>query len=179
MSKHESLFFPEPGLVLMMCGISGSGKTTFAMKLEKMGFNRLSIDEEIWANFGRFGIDYNASEYVQYQDEARKMVEKKLLNNLRQQQPTVLDLSFWCKSERDRVSNLIMQEGGHYQIIYLKVPEEVLKKRLKQRSKRFDANAAFTITEDVLNLYASGFEAPKNEGEIIIACESEERLTLD
>lgn len=168
MNSHESLFCPEPGLVLMMCGISGSGKTTFAMKLEKMGFNRLSIDEEIWVNFGRFGIDYDATEYAKHQDKAQKIVEKKLLNNLRQKQPTVLDLSFWCKSERDRVSNLIMQEGGHYQIIYLKVPEEVLKKRLKQRSKRFDANAAFTITEDTLNFFSSGFEAPKDEGEIVI-----------
>lgn len=36
-------------LVVMMCGVAGSGKTTFSKKLEKEGFVRLSIDEEIWA----------------------------------------------------------------------------------------------------------------------------------
>ncbi|NMA75480.1 MAG: ATP-binding protein [Bacteroidales bacterium] len=42
----------------MMCGVAGSGKTTFAQKLEKIGFSRLSIDEEIWSTNGRYGIDY-------------------------------------------------------------------------------------------------------------------------
>ncbi|MDF2036483.1 AAA family ATPase [Cytobacillus oceanisediminis] len=45
-------------LVVMMCGVAGSGKTTFSKKLEKEGFVRLSIDEEIWAVNGRYGIDF-------------------------------------------------------------------------------------------------------------------------
>jgi septin family protein len=32
-------------LVVMMCGVAGSGKTTFSQQLEKEGFVRLSIDE--------------------------------------------------------------------------------------------------------------------------------------
>lgn len=35
-------------LVVMMCGVAGSRKTTFSQQLEKGGFLRLSIDEEIW-----------------------------------------------------------------------------------------------------------------------------------
>lgn len=35
-------------LIIMMCGVAGSGKTTFSLELEKVGFVRLSIDEEIW-----------------------------------------------------------------------------------------------------------------------------------
>ncbi|MGE7823289.1 AAA family ATPase [Paenibacillus sp. NPDC093718] len=31
----------------MMCGVAGSGKTTFAQRLEQRGFVRLSIDEEM------------------------------------------------------------------------------------------------------------------------------------
>ena len=45
-------------LVVMMCGVAGSGKTTFSQLLEKEGFVRLSIDEEIWATNGRWGIDF-------------------------------------------------------------------------------------------------------------------------
>ena len=40
-----------------MCGVAGSGKTTYAQRLEAEGYVRLSIDEEIWQRFGRFGID--------------------------------------------------------------------------------------------------------------------------
>jgi GTPase SAR1 family protein len=49
---------PEPGLVVLMCGMAGSGKTTFSQRLEASGFTRLSIDEEVWQRFGRYGIDY-------------------------------------------------------------------------------------------------------------------------
>ena len=34
--------------VIMMCGICGSGKTTYAKKKEQEGYIRLSIDEEMW-----------------------------------------------------------------------------------------------------------------------------------
>ncbi|WP_224773312.1 AAA family ATPase [Metabacillus idriensis] len=44
----------------MMCGVAGSGKTTFAQQLEKKGFVRLSIDEEIWSSKGHYFIDYPA-----------------------------------------------------------------------------------------------------------------------
>jgi hypothetical protein len=36
------------------------------------------------------------------------------------------------------------------------------------RSQRFDANAAFPITDDILNAYVSGFEEPNGEGEEVI-----------
>ena len=159
---------PEAGLVVMMCGIAGSGKTTFAKSLEKEGFHRLSIDEEIWSNFGKFGIDYPESDYSSHQERAKEIVENKLLENLNCRIPTVLDLSFWCKAERDRVKKIISDNQGHHQIIYLKVAPEELRARLKVRSERFDANAAFTITDETLSRFLNGFEEPSNEGELVI-----------
>jgi AAA domain len=44
------------GVVCMMCGVAGSGKTTWARALEARGLVRLSIDEEIWSRFGRYGV---------------------------------------------------------------------------------------------------------------------------
>ena len=158
MNSVEKSFEPESGLVVMTCGV-------FAQELEAKGFNRLSIDEEIWANFGRFGIDYPETDYGKYQTLARDIVERKLLANLKSKVATVLDLSFWNKKERYRMSELIALYGGRHQLVYLKVPEEVLKARLKERSKRFDANAAFTITDE---MYFNGFQEPKGENEIVI-----------
>lgn len=57
-------------IVVMMCGVAGSGKTTFAKKLEKEGFVRLSIDEDIWATHGRFGVDYPEQNYESYKEES-------------------------------------------------------------------------------------------------------------
>ncbi|MFJ5880088.1 AAA family ATPase [Kitasatospora cineracea] len=47
----------ERGLVVMMCGLPGSGKSTYAQALERRGYIRLSIDEVVWARTGRDGAD--------------------------------------------------------------------------------------------------------------------------
>lgn len=52
--------------------------------------------------------------------------------------------------------------------MYLKTPVAVLRRRLAQRRSRFDANAAFPITEATLQRFLSGFEEPIGEGEIVI-----------
>ena len=59
-------------LVVMMCGVAGSGKTTFAQQLEKEGFLRLSIDEEIWAAHGRYGIDFPIEKVEEYKKAAER-----------------------------------------------------------------------------------------------------------
>ena len=38
--------------VVLMCGISGSGKTHYSRQLENQGYRRLSIDEQIWSRHG-------------------------------------------------------------------------------------------------------------------------------
>ena len=54
---------PAPRLVVLMCGVAGSGKTSLSQALEAKGFRRLSIDEEIWDRFGRYGVDYRPEDY--------------------------------------------------------------------------------------------------------------------
>ena len=91
-----------------MCGIAGSGKTTYAKSLEARGFTRLSADELIWENFGRYGIDYSPDKYNKYQGKVRIIIIKQLEKLLTRNQPVVLDLSFWCKDERDVFKNIIL-----------------------------------------------------------------------
>lgn len=155
-------------LVIMMCGVAGSGKTTFAQKLEKEGFVHLSIDEEIWATKGRYGIDFTVDRYEEYKDEAERILRNRLVNLIQYKQHVVVDFSFWQQSRRNQYKQLIEKNGGKWKLIYLKVHPNNLHKRLKIRSQRFDANAAFPITEEILEAYINGFEVPMDEGEIVI-----------
>ncbi|WP_419882190.1 hypothetical protein ACN6MY_22865 [Peribacillus sp. B-H-3] len=50
----------------------------------------------------------------------------------------------------------------------MKVNPDELRERLRIRSKQFDANAAFPITEEILASFLNGFEVPEGEGEIVI-----------
>ncbi|GGB55736.1 ATP-binding protein [Fictibacillus barbaricus] len=58
-----------------MFGVAGSGKTTFAQQLEKEGFVRLSIEEEIWVSYWRYGIDYPVEKYEKYKRKPKKITE--------------------------------------------------------------------------------------------------------
>ncbi|WP_053355121.1 AAA family ATPase [Fictibacillus sp. FJAT-27399] len=155
-------------LVVMMCGVAGSGKTTFAQELEKEGFVRLSIDEEIWTTHGRYGIDFPAEVYEKYKDEADMKLRKYMVVLIQEKKQVVVDFSFWQRSRRERYKQLIEDAGGVWKVIYLKVPPDELRRRLNIRSQRFDANAAFPITEEILTSYLNGFEEPSGEGEIVI-----------
>ncbi len=64
--------------VLLLCGISGSGKTTFARSMASSGYRHLSIDDIMWRTHGLCGIDYPEDRY----DEYRDIAEKSLLEEL-------------------------------------------------------------------------------------------------
>ena len=154
--------------VVMMCGVAGSGKTTYARRLEARGYVRLSIDEEVWTRFGRFGIDYDPADYQEHWSVAEGELAHRLVSLIRQGRHVVLDFSFWQRAIRDHCKQLIEDAGGRWRLVYLKVDPALLRQRLDLRSERFDANAAFPITDDILNAYVSGFEEPNGEGQEVI-----------
>lgn len=98
--------------VIMMCGICGSGKTTYAKQKEKEGYVRLSIDEEMWKTYGRKGIDYPNEQYEKLSEIVEMALQKELLSLIQQGKQVVLDFSFWNKANRAYYKRLIEKAGG-------------------------------------------------------------------
>lgn len=157
----------ETPLVVMMCGVAGSGKTTFSQRLEKKGFVRLSIDEEIWSTNGRWGIDFPMDKFEEYRKDAESKLRKRLIQLIHDKQQVVIDFSFWDRLRRNEYKKIIEESGGKWKLVYLKVHPDELRKRLKLRNQRFDANS-FPISDELLNSYVNGFEVPSDEGEIVV-----------
>lgn len=154
--------------VVLLCGVAGSGKTTYAKRLEASGYTRLSIDEYIWQHAGRYGIDYEPQEYERLQGEAETALRERLVRLVTDGRDVVVDFSFWQRVRRDQYKSLVERAGGTWRLIYLKVNADEVRRRLKERAGRFDANAAFPITDQVLEQYLAGFEEPDGEGEEVI-----------
>ncbi len=154
--------------VVLLCGLAGSGKTTYAQGLEASGYVRLSIDEEVWSRFGRFGVDYEPARYAELSAVAEAALRHRLVALVRQGRDVVIDFSFWQRAARDRYKQLIEDAGGSWRLVYLRADQVLLRRRLKGRSRRFDANAAFPITDDIFASYLAGFEEPHDEGEEIV-----------
>jgi predicted kinase len=162
---------PRPGLVRLLCGVAGAGKTTYAKQLENLGFTRLSIDEEIWRRFGRYGLDYPPSDYTGHQETAEQLLRAELVGLMCDRAPVVIDSSFWRRETRDRYKALIVEHGCQWDLVHLVVDVPTLRERLTRRSERFDANAAFSITETQMLIYLEGFEVPRDEGAIVLRWE--------
>jgi predicted kinase len=163
-----AMLHPEAGLVVLMCGIAGSGKTTLSQRLEARGFARLSIDEVVWERFGRHGIDYPAADYRSRLDLGHAQLCDRLTELMARRTPAVVDSAFWNRASRDRYRALVEQAGCRPQIVYLKLPLDVIRARLAGRSQRFDANAPFPIDDDLLARFAAGFEEPVDEGALVV-----------
>ncbi|MDP0499198.1 MAG: ATP-binding protein [Verrucomicrobiota bacterium JB022] len=153
---------PEP-VVFLMCGIPGSGKTAFALQLEKEGCTHLSMDDEILSRFGRYGSDYPPRMYGPHQIAAEETLRERLLSLLEEKRHVVVDFSFWQRTRRYLYTSLIRQHGGTPQIVYLRVSPQDLHQRLVERSRRFDANAALPIANELVQQYVIGFEPPVDE----------------
>ena len=156
-----------PSVVYLLCGLTGSGKTTYARRLEAAGAVRLSVDEEVYARHGRYGVDYPMSEYF---DRERPVVEElpwRLVELVESGHDVVLDYGLWRRRDRDAYKRLVEAHGGRWRLLYFKVDREVLRQRLADRNRRADANALM-VTPSALEDFIARFDEPVGEGEELV-----------
>ena len=152
--------FDPQSQVVIMCGISGSGKTHYARTLEKEGYIRLSSDALIWEKVGP-GL-YNLSK-----EEQRKLFAEcrsELLNNftrlLKSGEKVVLDSTNCKRAARDKLRNICAEIELKPIFIYCHTDKEELWKRLSQR--KGEGPDELLVTQEQLSEYLSGFECPED-----------------
>jgi hypothetical protein len=91
-------------VVYLLSGLTGSGKTTFAKRLEAEGVMRLSVDEEVHARHGRYGIDYPEHEYFQRERPVVEEVQRRLAELVQAGQDMVLDYGLWRRVDATPIS---------------------------------------------------------------------------
>jgi predicted kinase len=153
--------------IYLVCGLGGSGKSTYAGRLAESGLQKFSIDEYVYSKYGRDIVNLPEHEYLEHYRTAKIELDKKLAIAIKKNKSVVVDYGFWRRSSRDFYKKLVEDNGGQWKLIYLKASPEVLVKRLRERNKQTHANA-FPVTEEKLQEYIERFEEPMNEGEEVI-----------
>ncbi|KAI0514699.1 P-loop containing nucleoside triphosphate hydrolase protein [Xylaria bambusicola] len=164
---------PSQPVVVMTCGIAGAGKSTFSKALVAAhpNFERLSLDNILASKHGLYSVDYAPEKYPEYLDEAAEECLARLKRLLTEEnRDVVFDRAFWNKPDRDEAKSLIESLGARWVLVYLKAPDkETLWKRIcRRREVEVNADCAYQITPDILDMYWSGFEEPVDEGAITV-----------
>jgi predicted kinase len=140
----------------LVCGLPGSGKSTFAKKLEgEYPSLRLTPDEWMTRLYGE-GFDTekrSTVESIQWE-----IGQKALSLGV----DVILEFGFWSKDERDNFRRRATELGATTKIHFLDVSREELWRRLSERNEHLPPHT-FKVTEAQLDEWVARFETPIQE----------------
>jgi predicted kinase len=152
--------------VYLICGFIGSGKTTFARKLEKeTGAIRITKDEWMVRMFGNKPPDDKFEEY----DEKICNISRDLAFTLvKKGVDVIIDEGFWAREQRDEMKKRSQKSGAQAVLYYVRAPMEKMKTRVLERSKN-PPQDSFEISEKMFDYYTQYWKPPtEDEGFIIV-----------
>jgi predicted kinase len=159
----------QQSTVVLMCGLPGAGKTTYAMELVRRGYVRLSIDEAVWERLGGrdAGRVLEPEAFDRLKEEVRSEQRQQLVELMRAGRDVVVDYSFWSRAARDDYKALVEQHGCRWELVHLKAGRSLLERRLNARNGEEGANSV-TVDDKLFLRYLEQFEEPEGEGERVL-----------
>lgn len=147
------------GQAIIMCGISGSGKTHFALQLEKEGYIRLSTDALIWNKVGDKLFNLSKEEQKKLFTECRKEIRNSFIDLIKSGKRVVVDATHCKRVARDEIRNICRQKDIFPVFVYCEASKEELWNRLSKRKGLGPDD--LIVSPDELSEYWLGFERPQ------------------
>ncbi|MCS5496101.1 ATP-binding protein [Cnuibacter physcomitrellae] len=138
--------------VVMMCGPGGAGKSTYAKRLEREGWTRLSFEVEFWHR----GITGMPSAEV-VADVAAEL-KARLLRLVGEGEDVVLDFGFWFRRQRDEYRALLAPHGIVPETVYIATSLETILSRIGARHGVGPDD--WPLTVETATEYFARFEPP-------------------
>lgn len=145
--------------VVMMCGVSGSGKTWLADRLCTLcGFRKVSADDILW--------ELHGPSFPSLPEDTRRRIFASLGGELIARTDSLLaegcsvvvDSTMCRRSKRVEMREYCRSRGIEPLLVWLTVPKDQLTERLARR--RGNGPDDQIVTPAQLDAYLAGFEAP-------------------
>ncbi|WP_104991152.1 AAA family ATPase [Deinococcus sp. NW-56] len=135
-------------------GFIGSGKTTFARRLEQeLPGMRFTSDEWMVALYGQ---DPPADLFPVYHSRVLELMETQWVRALELGVPVILDHGFWTRASRDALRARAAGLGVPLTFHVLAVPDEEALRRVRARN---EGAGALHVAEETYWLFRGRFEA--------------------
>lgn len=140
----------------LLCGLPGSGKTTFAIELEDSHKAvRYSHDEWLAHLFGRCPPKHD---FEVLHSKVADLIWRNASRNLELSNDVILDYGFWRQKDRDAIREAVDDLGARSKLYYLDAPIEVMRTRVLSRTNE-DENSLW-IDEEAFSNFVTQFEPP-------------------
>lgn len=152
-------------IAYLICGFIGSGKTTFARRLEEeTGAVRYTKDE--WM-VKLFGNNPPKDKFHEYDSRMTELATEMALKCLASGGSVIIDDGFWYRKQRDEIRQKLKDIGAIAKFYYLDTPIDLMKERTVKRSENPPADS-FYITEQEFDDYLKMFQPPSNDEECLV-----------
>ncbi len=128
-------------MLIIVCGLPGSGKTTLARALSRR-FSAVHISSDI-VRKRMFGMPkYTPEEKAAVYSEMERLAREALSSG---KSAVVVDATFHRRSERERFSELASQSGAKAWLVLCTLGEDEVRRRLSRRKRGGPSDADFSI----------------------------------
>ncbi len=118
----------KKGKLYIIQGFIGAGKSTYSKKLqEKTGAIHYNPDEWVSKLFKKEEFMQN---WNQCFDEVLRILWEKTKEDLKNGKDVIFDMGFWLRKDRDYARTIANECSAETELIFLNVPDEILKNRI-------------------------------------------------
>lgn len=158
--------------IVILCGKTGAGKTTYAERLVEEGKQAgqktviLSVDEAM------LKLSDQCEGRTHHLEISRRVNDYFLglsLQFLEQDIRCIFDFGYWTREERDQIRRFYQERKIPFDFIWVDAPEDVRQKRLERRNEenRQKSGRQYQISSEMLQRFDGWFETPDKDENII------------
>lgn len=152
--------------IVLLSGISGSGKTHLAKMLEKEKFTRLSVDAFLMAEYGKEFKSFEPERQRMLTAEAESALAERMATEVKKGKRVVIDSCLCKRSKRDFMRRKAQETGHHTLLIYMQASFDESLRRLKAR--KGEGCDDIPVSEEMLRRFFCGFERPDEDENAIL-----------